>query len=563
MKADTIAYFSMEIAIDPGMSTYSGGLGMLAGDTIRGCADCGVPMIGISLLHRQGYLRQRLDAAYRQVEKPDTWKIEAFLQEMEPRITVALEDRNVRVRAWRHETRGVGGHCVPVYFLDTDCDENSEWDRTLTQHLYGGDARYRLCQEVVLGIGGARMLHALGYRDIRCYHLNEGHAALLAVELMHRHAHATGHKRLNRGDLEDARWRCVFTTHTPVPAGHDQFPQDLMHSVLRDTDLSPFEKDFCSDGHINLTRMALAASRFVNGVARSHGDVSRAMFPASKIDSITNGVHVPTWASPSFRDLFDKHIPGWRDHTGDSFSLRHALNIPAPELWAAHSQAKQRLLDRVISQTNVDLSPDVLTLGFARRMTAYKRPLLLFHDVKRLESITAKTGAIQVVYAGKAHPQDEAGKASIQQILQTRDTLKERIKIVYLANYNWELGALLTAGVDVWLNTPQPPLEACGTSGMKAAVNGVPSLSILDGWWREGCIEGKTGWAIDPGPVNNDDRTVADADALYRKLEKAVIPLYYRRRKQFIEVMAHAIAINGAYFNVQRMVLEYVLKAYA
>ncbi len=563
MKPDTIAYFSMEIAVEPRMPTYSGGLGVLAGDTIRGCADHGVPMIAVSLLHRQGYLRQRLDAAGRQHEKPDTWKVERFLQEMEPRVTVSIEGRDVLVRAWRYEAKGVAGDLVPVYFLDTALAENSEWDRALTDYLYGGDEHHRLCQEAVLGIGGARMLYALGYRDVRCYHLNESHAALLAVELMRRHASANGRKKLRAADLDDARRRCVFTTHTPVPAGHDQFPPDLVRSVLQDIDLSPFEKDFCSDGKINLTWIALAASHYVNAVAQSHRAVSQAMFPSHKIDSITNGVHIPTWASPPFLDLFDKYIPGWRERTGDSFSLRHALNIPAQEVWQAHSKAKNHLLERVNRETKVGMDPEVLTLGFARRMTAYKRHLLLFQDMERLKSIVAKSGKLQIIYAGKAHPRDDQGKELIHQIFQARNELKDHITIAFLSNYNWKLGALLTAGVDVWLNTPQPPLEACGTSGMKAAINGVPSLSILDGWWREGCIEGKTGWAIDPGPVNNDDRTAADADALYRKLEKVVMPLYYRRRDRFIDVMTNAIAINGSYFNVQRMVLEYVLKAYA
>ena len=554
-----IAYFSMEIALEPGMPTYSGGLGVLAGDTLRAAADLKVPLAAVTLLYRKGYFCQRLDASGWQREEPNEWAVEDFLTELPTRASVTVEGRTVYFRAWRYEVKAAEGFTVPVYLLDTDVPENAAWDRTLTHHLYGGDAHYRLCQEVVLGIGGVRMLRALGHNTIARFHLNEGHAALLTLALLDEQATLDGRNAFTRADVNTVRQLCVFTTHTPVPAGHDKFPLELAMRVLGRKEIPEMQDVFCNDGLLNMTHLALNISDYVNGVAKKHAEVSRLMFAEYPINAITNGVHVPSWVSPSFAALFDRHIPGWRE---DSFSLRYAFRIPPQEIWDAHCEAKRRLIEYVNRETNTGMREDRLTLGFARRATAYKRADLFLHDIDRLQAIAANTGEFQVVYAGKAHPHDHEGKEQIKRIFQARDALKDRVQIVYLANYNWDLGALMTAGVDVWLNTPQPPQEASGTSGMKAALNGVPSLSILDGWWIEGCIEGKTGWAIDPGPVDNDRRTSSDAAALYDKLDKVIIPLYTKNRQGFIDVMSHAIALNGSFFSTQRMVLEYTLKAY-
>ena len=561
-KKLSIAYFSIEIALKPEIPTYSGGLGILAGDTIRGCADRNLPIVGVTLLHRKGYFRQRLDSFGWQTEEPDSWKVEEHLEEMEPRVKIIIEGRTVFIRAWKYEVKGVKGATVPVYLLDTDMPENSEYDRTLSFYLYGGDARYRLCQEAVLGMGGVKILRSLGHVDIAQFHMNEGHAALLVLELMKEHAGKNGRDKISMDDLQAARHQCVFTTHTPVPAGHDQFPFEMVRKVFGETGLGGLEDVFFRDGKLNMTYMALAASRYVNGVAKSHGEVSRAMFAPYEIDSITNGVHVPTWTSEPFKELFDEHIPAWRDHTYDTFSLRAALNIPPEKVWEAHMRAKQKLIDYVNKKTDVRMENDVFTVGFARRATAYKRADLLFSDIERLKTISVKSGKFQVIFAGKAHPNDVEGKQLITRIFKAFDSLKTHVKGVYLANYNWETGALMTAGVDLWLNTPHPPMEASGTSGMKAALNGVPSLSVLDGWWIEGCIEGKTGWAIDPGQVDPHTRSGKDAGALYDKLEKTIIPLYYNERNKYINIMSYAIALNGSFFNAQRMILQYVAKAY-
>jgi len=558
-----VAYFSMEFALEEGMPTYSGGLGVLAGDTVRAAAELQVPMVGMTLLHRKGYFYQRLDQTGWQIEEPARWSVDDFLEELPQRVEVRIEARPVQLRAWKYEVKNDSGFVVPVYFLDSDLPENSDWDRTLTDYLYGGDDHYRLCQEVLLGIGGVRMLRALGYNNIARFHMNEGHSALLTLELLRESAQAAGRTEVTAEDIERVRRQCVFTTHTPVMAGHDRFALEHARRVIEDCKpLVEHQAVVCLGGELNMTYLALSLSHFVNGVAKKHAEVSRHMFAQYQIDAITNGVHVPTWTSPPFQALFDKHIPGWRD---DNFSLRYALSIPADEIWSAHRAAKRELLVHVNRETNAGMDMDILTLGFARRATAYKRADLLFRDIERLRGIARKVGKLQIVYAGKAHPRDHDGKKVIQRIVQAADALKNDIRIAYLPNYDVELAKLLIPGVDVWLNTPQPPMEASGTSGMKAALNGVPSLSILDGWWIEGCIEGITGWAIGervdtsaPGPERSD----RDAAALYDKLEKVVIPLYYTQRERFIDVMRHAIALNGSFFNAQRMLQQYVVKAY-
>jgi starch phosphorylase len=567
MNDRSIAYFSMEMALRPDIPTYSGGLGVLAGDTIRSAADLKLPMIAVMLAHRQGYFAQKLDANGWQTEVPVAWDVARFCRGLSPRIQVGIEGRTVHVRAWQYTVKGISGHEVPVLLLDADLPENSEWDRALTDHLYGGDSHYRLCQEIVLGIGGVRMLRALGYHDVSRFHMNEGHAALLGLELLDERARWFHRDRFNHEDVQAIKRQCVFTTHTPVPAGHDKFPLDYVRRVLGRDDFFEMREVFCCAGELNMTYLALNLSHYVNGVAKKHGEVSRQMlqprdgFHHYQIDHITNGVHLGTWASPSFAGLFDRHVPGWRE---DNASLRAALNIPKDEVWQAHQAAKTRAIEEVNRRTNADFDLETFTIGFARRAATYKRADLLLTAPERLREIASRAGRLQIIYGGKAHPRDEAGKRVIQQIIQARDSLGPDVRLVYLENYDWELGGILTAGVDVWLNTPLPPMEASGTSGMKAALNGVPSLSVLDGWWIEGCIEGVTGWAIDgvaQGKETNN-RTPQDAQSLYQKLGQVVLPAFYQQRDDWLRVMRHAIALNASHFNTQRMVQQYVVKAY-
>jgi starch phosphorylase len=554
-NAAFVAYFSMEIAVTPEMPTYSGGLGVLAGDTLRAAADMGLDLGAVTLAHRRGYFRQHLDANGVQTEEAEPWSPERVLHAEAPVVTVIIEKRPVAIRAWRYDLEGVTGHVIPIYFLDTDLEQNDPADRSLTDSLYGGDTNYRLRQEVVLGIGGAHMLRALGY-DPAVYHMNEGHAALLTLALLEQRVGAAGVRTATDSDREALRERCVFTTHTPVPAGHDRFSKEQAQNILGVELSGVLERFGCfHDGLLNMTYVALRFSRFVNGVAMQHGIVSRQMFPEYSIDAITNGVHAATWTSPAVLALFDKYLPRWRQ---DNVTLRYAINIPENEILEAHNASKRVLIDEVKKSTGVELRPEVFTIGFARRAATYKRADLLFTDAERLARIARETGGLQIVYAGKAHPADEPGKAKIRHVIELAHELSnETLKIVYLENYEWALGAVMTGGVDLWLNTPKRPYEASGTSGMKAALNGVPSLSVLDGWWIEGWIEGVTGWAI-----CDYDEEVEEANSLYEHLEQVILPLYSGQPDQWQRVMRSTIALNGSFFNTQRMLEQYIINAY-
>jgi len=555
-----IAYFSMEIALEAGIPTYSGGLGVLAGDTLRSSADLEIPMVGVTLLYRRGHFHQKIDANGWQGESPEEWTVEEHLKEVPPRVSVMIEGRDVHLRAWQYEIQNAKGYIVPVYFLDADLPENAPQDRSLTHTLYGGDDRYRLCQEVILGVGGVRMLRALGYTDIKRFHMNEGHSSLLTLELADEEARKAGRTHFTSEDIEAIRKLCVFTTHTPIPAGHDQFPLDLANQIIGRPELAEMKNVFCCDQMLNMTYLALNLSHYVNGVARKHGEITRLMFAEYTIDAITNGVHVPTWTSKPFQELFDQYLFNWRE---DNFNLRYALNIPLDAIWDAHTKAKRHLMDTVNETTQIGLDPEVFTIGFARRATAYKRADLLFRDLDRLRQIASETGPFQILYAGKAHPNDQGGKEIIRNILLAKEALKDKIKVAYLENYNLEIAKRLTSGVDLWLNTPQPPLEASGTSGMKAALNGIPSLSVLDGWWIEGYLESATGWTIgELKAEDGKDRSAEDAASLYEKLEKVILPMYYRKRNRFISMMCRAIALNGSFFHTHRMLRQYVLNAY-
>jgi len=555
----TIAYFSMEVGIDPSIPTYSGGLGVLAGDTLRAAADLGVPMVGMTLLHRKGYFHQHLDARGNQTESPHEWRPEDMLEPVAPRGSAIVEGRTVHIRAWRYRVVGYAGHVLPLYLLDTALPENHECDRSLTDYLYGGDEHYRLCQEVILGVGGISLLRALGHTRMHSYHMNEGHSALLTLALLEEYAKRRGHASPTHEDVETVRQHCVFTTHTPVPAGHDKFPLALARHVLGAERANMLEAlDGVPDGLLNMTHLALSLSRYVNGVAMRHGQISRDMFPGYPINSITNGVHAGTWATRAFQRLFDANIPQWRhDHN----YLRYAIAIPLDEIRQAHLQAKRELFAEVERRTGVRLDPTSCTLGFARRASTYKRADLLLSDPTRLKRIIRQAGPLQLIYGGKSHPRDGGGKDVIRRVFRGAAALKDELPLIYLEDYDMSLGHQLCAGVDVWINTPQKPQEASGTSGMKAALNGVPSLSVLDGWWIEGHIEGVTGWSIGEDWRAASDST-AEASSLYDKLEYLILPTFYRRPEVFAEIMRSAIALNGSFFNAQRMVSQYVANAY-
>ncbi|MGA3084851.1 MAG: alpha-glucan family phosphorylase [Thermodesulfobacteriota bacterium] len=560
-KEPMIAYFSMEIGIQSSIPTYSGGLGVLAGDTIKSGADLNLPMVAVTLLSEKGYFRQELDEKGRQTEHPVFWEPAKFMTLLSPKVLVEIEGRKVLIQAWYYPVTSFTGGQVPVFFLDTDIKGNAPEDREITSFLYGKDLAYRLKQEIALGIGGARMLKKLGF-EIKKYHLNEGHASLLTLELLQifqKPIEEVWDEKLV-WDVNRVKDLCVFTTHTPVEAGHDRFSYDLVRQILGEP--VPFDvlKGLAGQEGLNMTLLALNLSEFINGVAKKHGEISRNMFPGYKISAITNGVHSYTWTCESFKKLYDKYLPGWANEPELFVRIER---VPDEEIWEAHLEAKKVLLAYVRETTGVEMNTELLTLGFARRATAYKRADLLFSDLERLKAIGE--GKLQIIYAGKAHPNDQPGKALIERIFQFKEKLKGQIHMVYLPNYDMDLALKLVSGVDVWLNTPLRPREASGTSGMKAAHNGVLNFSVLDGWWIEGHIEGYTGWAIGPSPTETklvDGNDPRDAQDLYRKLEQLIIPTFYEEKGIWIRMMQNAIGKNAYYFNTHRMMRRYVTEAY-
>ncbi|MDP8253595.1 MAG: alpha-glucan family phosphorylase [Candidatus Kaelpia aquatica] len=548
-KGSKVAYFSMEIGVKPEFSTYSGGLGILAGDTVRSSADLNIPLVATTLVSRKGYFKQEFNRDNWQIEKPDHWEPKEYLTLLPQQVEVEIERRAVKVQAWLYVVRSTTGGRVPVLFLDTDIEGNSEEDRDITAHLYGGDKRYRMKQEIVLGIGGMRMLKALEV-EVSKYHLNEGHASFLTLEVF----------KEFEGNVEKVQKKCIFTTHTPVEAGHDKFSYQLVEEVL--SDIVPLDviKSFAGKDSLNMTLLALNLSGFVNGVAKSHGETTKKMFPGYVISSVTNGVHPYTWTEDNFKKLYDKYLPGWAKEPG---LLGRVEIIPHEEVWEAHYAAKQSLIELINSKSKIKFSEDVFTIGFARRATTYKRHALLFQDLERLKDISSKF-PIQIIFAGKAHPYDDPGKKMIQEIFSYAEKLKNEIKIAYIENYNMEKAQKMIPGVDLWLNTPKRPMEASGTSGMKAALNGGVNFSIPDGWWIEGCIEGVTGWTI--GPIEEDftkkDLELEEKHDLYGKLEYAILPMFYEQRDNWIDIMKNSIGKVANYFNSHRMMHRYITDAY-
>ena len=556
-----IAYFSMEIGIRDEIPTFSGGLGVLAGDTIKSSADLNLPLVAVTLIYHKGYFKQDIDDHGRQIELPAVWDPSEIMNTLPEKTNVTIEGRTVYIQAWVYFVKSPKGGEVPVIFLDTNLQENNEEDRTLTDNLYGGDDNYRIKQEVILGIGGVKILKILGFR-IKKYHMNEGHAAFLTLELMHQFKNDLNDvwDESFVWNFDDVKELCVFTTHTPVEAGHDKFSYELYRNVIGNYFPENILRDLAGKEELNMTLLALNLSNDVNGVAKKHGEVSQNMFPGYKINSITNGVHSYSWTCDSFKRLYDKYIPGWANEPELFVRIDMA---PHKEIWKAHSVAKKILIDYVNSLYNLNMDYETLTIGFARRFATYKRASLLFADIERLERIAASK--IQVIFAGKAHPKDEGGKKLIEEIFSYSNKLKGKINIAFVNNYNMQSALKIVSGVDVWLNNPIRPLEASGTSGMKAAHNGVLNFSVLDGWWIEGHIEGNTGWSIGPDSteiVPNDNVNDIDTNDLYNKLEKVVIPTFYQDRDKWISMMKSAIGKNAYYFNTHRMMQRYVTEAY-
>jgi starch phosphorylase len=604
MVGKTVAYFSAEFGLHRALPIYSGGLGVLAGDHAKEASDMGIPLVGVSLLYRQGYLRQRINHDGWQHDEPARLdpRAEPTTQVLSPDgspvvVEVDLADGSgpLCLAVWKVQ---VGR--VPIYLLDSDVDGNPEWTRELSSRLYGGDTEHRLRQEIVLGIGGVRLLRSLGIEPTY-WHANEGHAALHLLERVRERV--LGGKPFDDA-VEAVRACTIFTTHTPVPAGHDIFSHSMMERYFQNywPELGLSREEFMALGAhgdkagFNFTALSLRLASNVNGVSEKHGEVSREMWhdlwPGSSatdapIIHITNGVHLRTWISPIMRELYDRYLPRrWRDRQEDSLMWETILNIPDREFWEAHITAKQALIDEMDERARrryaagdfdawqmLSSGPfqnaNVLTLGFARRFATYKRATLLFRDMERLAAILNHPDhPVQIVFAGKAHPADQGGRSLIREIyLKARDP-KLGGRISFAEDYEMGLASLLVAGVDVWLNNPRYPLEASGTSGMKAAANGVPNCSILDGWWIEGWDRRNTnGWGIAPSELSGEAQDEAEANAFYEMLEQQIVPMYYDRGPsglphEWIALSKEAIRTVAPNFSARRMVIDYVDKLY-
>ncbi len=591
-----IAYFSAEYGLHRSLPFYAGGLGFLAGDYLKECSDLGVPVVAVGFMYPEGYLRQkiRVDGWQEDIDEVldrDDAPIQRIFNEKGEQLIVRVPfiDPPIFVTVWK-----VAVGRVSLYLIDTDIDINDPWNRSIAYHLYIGDIEQRLRQEIVLGIGGSEVLNTLGIRH-SVLHLNEGHCAFALLERIR--------GRIEEGmsfekASEQVRATSVFTTHTPVPAGHDVFPFHLMDKYFshyypllglgRDDFLQLGTHPEYPAAGFNMTAFSLRMSYYHNGVSRRHGEVSRHMWqllwPDKKeedvpIDSITNGIHVPTWVEPKIELLFNKYLgPDWLKDHDNSVIWERIDDIPDEELWQIHywlkmklinfvrEQARRRWLENRVSPFNIIASgtlidPTALTIGFARRFASYKRTDLIFHDLGRLKKLlNHRWRPLQIIFAGKAHPSDDDGKRILQRIFNFTHDPEMGGRIAFVENYDEQLAQYMVHGVDLWLNNPVPPLEACGTSGMKASLNGVPHLSILDGWWIEG-FNGKNGWAFSGG---GDDQ---DADAIYTLLENEIVPLYYKVDdkgipRDWVKVMKEAIKSIGPIFSARRMAKEYVQKFY-
>ncbi|MBC8215045.1 MAG: alpha-glucan family phosphorylase [Candidatus Marinimicrobia bacterium] len=542
----TIAYFSAEIGISSQLPTYSGGLGVLAGDHIKSSADAGLNMCAVTLLYKEGYFKQRIDEEGNQSETFPRFDPYPMLKKLPVMFTLKLRNRDVWIQAFEYRFKGITGHEIPIYFLDTDVADNFHDDRVITLRLYSGDKDHRILQEAILGFGGIQLLEKLGINgSIETYHMNEGHCSFLTLGLL---------DKFNNNE-EIVRQHCHFTTHTPVEAGHDHFAKKrcdkLLHNLLPDNLNLP---SLVQNSRWHMTELGLYFSRSANGVSKLHGGVAQEQFPEFNIGAITNGVYHPYWVGKEFRELYTKYFPDWKENPQQLLNIDE---IPDKELLYMHQSHKHFLLGYANSQTGKALSEDVLTLGFARRAAEYKRARLIFHDLERLIEISE--GKLQIVFAGKAHPNDRGGKQIIQNIVEDANRLFGKVKVVFLENYNMWLGKLITSGVDVWVNTPLRPNEASGTSGMKAALNGIPNLSILDGWWAEACRHGENGWAIGNPDKADDER---DAASLYNTLEKEVIPAYYSDHDIWLNLMRESIKTSVQY-TAHRMIQDYNERYYS
>lgn len=544
----------MEIGLDSNIPTYSGGLGVLSGDTVRSAADLEIPMVAVCLCYSSGYFFQLFNEAGEQKEKEVEWNFFYEFDKVEKPISVKIENREVRVSAWLYKVIGQSGHVLPVYLLTTDVEGNEPWMKKMTGSLYDSTSRWnRIVQEIILGIGGVRLLNSLGYENIKTYHLNEGHGSFASIELYN----------MYKGDIEKIKSSVVFTTHTPVAAGHDRFDQSLVTKVFENRIPERIRKFGEDNGQFNMTFLGMNLSRYRNAVSRKHVEITKQMFPKYEIDYITNGIHLPFWVSKPFRKMFDRKFPNWKANPS---LLQNAIELDDLDVFDAHIKNKFNLISYQKGHSWNLLDEELITIGFAKRFATYKRGTLIFHDIDRLGKICK--GSVQFIFAGKAHPKDEMGKDYIKKVYESGNYLYDNygVKVVLMENYNMDLAHMLVSGCDVWLNTPERYREASGTSGMKAALNGVLNFSIQDGWWLEGYKKNAlSGWAIGPNDQNPKDPGISnnwdiDSKEIYKILENSIIPTYLNH-DEWLFKCKNAISL-AAYFNTHRMIEEYAEKAY-
>ncbi len=533
-----IAYFSAEVGLNGEIKTYSGGLGILAGGTIKAMADLNVPFCAITLLYKNGYFKQKIENDS-QIEVDDNWDYENILTDLNKQVKVNIKGQDITIKIWKYEYIGVTNHKIPIYFLDTNVESNPGWAKQLTEDLYDGE---RLSQEIILGIGGVRALNLLGH-NIEKYHMNEGHSSFLTLELYK----TLGEK--NGWDDGQVKERCVFTTHTPIPAGHDKFKyEDIYDHFKGEKNIIPLHiKKLAGEHEFNTTKLAMSFSSYVNAVSRKHSEVTKDMFPEFTIDYITNGVHASAWVNSYLKEVLDRYIPGWQK---DFTKLDQVFKIPNSDIYKAHLNAKKELVDFVNKNNVIDskFKQDVLTIGFARRFIAYKDAELIFQNIDNLKRLGKQ---IQFVFSGKAHKKDGLGKDIMRRIIQKSRELKDYVSIAFLENYNFDVAKKLVAGCDLWLNTPIPFNEASGTSGMKAAINGCCHFSRLDGW------------AIESFEKNGGGFPICEYQDFITTLEYKIIPMFYAKDKSnWVAEMKLSIGNSGSYFNTHRMAREYVQKAY-
>jgi starch phosphorylase len=599
-----IAYFSAEFALHQSLPIYAGGLGVLAGDHCKEASDLGIPLIGVGFMYPQGYFHQSVspEGWQQEIYERLSWEHAPIDRATTPEgkpciVAVPLGNRSVLVSVWR-----VRLGRVKLYLLDTDLEENAPWDRELSARLYGGDRETRIQQEIILGIGGVRALKAMGCAPV-AWHLNEGHAAFVVLQ---RIRDLIEHGQSFDAALEEVRRTTIFTTHTPVAAGHDAFPFHLVETHLANAwgTLGAYRDAFMALGHydngsgalFNMTALALRTAGATNAVSQTHQQVTRDMWGPiwpgvaeenRPVRAITNGIHVPSWLSAEMTKLLDDYLEaGWRDRHDDPAVWRRVLEIPDEDLWNARQalrnylfaflreRARSRWKEEHVTAARVVaagtlLDPNALTIGFARRFTGYKRPELIFRNPERLLSIlNASRRPVQIIFAGKAHPADEMGKHHLQQVYKRATDPMFAGRIAFVDDYDLHVAHFLVQGCDVWLNNPRKPLEASGTSGMKASINGVPHLSIGDGWWAEG-FTGRNGWLIESRPDSSDYEAVdaADVEALYQLLENEIVPTFYDRDvegipRRWLDVVRQAILSVTPRFSARRMVKQYAQEMY-